>query len=186
MGRRRLPTEQKRTAGTLRPGRTNPAEPVYSAAAPPMPDWLSEPARAEWERIVPILAAKRVLAETDLGVMAAYCAAVGDQQLANEELLNSPRYYKSGGVGEKQLGGLWKEHPAAKASRELGQQIRLLASELGLTPSSRSKVSSLPETPNADAMAAPPQRPRRQSRRGPQETERPPTRGPGVPKANVN
>jgi P27 family predicted phage terminase small subunit len=148
MSNPRKPDEIKKLEGTYREDRANPDAPVYRAAPPPMPDWLSVPAAAEWCRHVPLLAEKRVLAETDLGVLAAYCSAVGDQQLANETLKHSPRFYES-------EGGLWKEHPAAKASRDAGQQVRMLANELGLSPASRSKVSPLPEAPEKDPMEAP-------------------------------
>lgn len=138
MPNRRKPTEDKRTAGTLRPGRTNLAEPKYPAAAPPKPAWLSRAAAAEWDRIVPLLLERRVLAEVDLGVLAAYCTAVGDLQMASEALKRKgvARYFKSG--------TLWKEHPAVKACREAEHDVRLLAGELGVSPASRSKVSSIP------------------------------------------
>lgn len=151
MPRLRKPTEQKKLEGTDRGDRGNPAEPRFESAAPPLPAWLSPEAAEEWERIVPLLLVVRVLSPVDLGVLAAYCQAVGDLQLVNETLAKTERFYKSG--------TLWKEHPAAKASRELSQQVRMLANELGLSPASRSKVSSIPEKEKADAMA--PQQPRR-------------------------
>lgn len=148
MANPRKPAAVKKLEGTWRADRANAEEPVYRAVAPPMPDWLSVPAAAEWCRLVPIMAEKRVLAETDLGVFAAYCSACADQQIANEALKNAPRFYES-------EAGLWKEHPAAKASRDAGQQVRMLANELGLSPASRSKVSPLPEPPEGDPMEAP-------------------------------
>lgn len=146
MPRRRKPTETKRLEKTYRPDRANAAEPKYAPGAPPMPSWLSAGAAAEWERLVPLLETWRVLAETDLAILASYCCAVGDLSEARATLQREGLYY----TNEKS--GLYKEHPAAKASRELWQQIRLLANELGLTPAARSKVSSIPEAAEQDPM----------------------------------
>jgi P27 family predicted phage terminase small subunit len=147
MARPRKPTEQKRREGTERPARANPDEPVYPAEAPPMPEWLSETARAEWGRLIPLLASQGVLAVTDLGIYAAYCQGIADLEAVTKELETADRYYKSG--------TLIKEHPGVKLSLKLQEQIKLLASELGLTPASRSKVRPNAPAPPSDPMAAP-------------------------------
>jgi P27 family predicted phage terminase small subunit len=146
MGRTRKPTAQKRREGTDRPGRSNPAEPVYAAEEPPIPGWLTEAAKAEWERLMPLLRQQGVLAVTDLGICASYCMALSDLEAATLELSTAKRYYQSG--------SLTKEHPAVKAARVAQDQIKQLAAELGLTPSSRSKVVP-PNPPPSDPMAPP-------------------------------
>jgi P27 family predicted phage terminase small subunit len=134
-GRPRVPDEQKKAAGTYRGDRANLNAPVYPVAAPERPAWLSEQAAAAWDSLIPILLDKRVLAEVDLGVAASYCMMLGELRINAEVLKTEPRYYK--------VNGLTKEHPAGKALRDLGNKIRLLASELGLSPAARAKVSAV-------------------------------------------
>jgi P27 family predicted phage terminase small subunit len=144
-GRPRVPDEQKKAAGTYRNDLANLNAPVYPVAAPERPAWLSPEAAEEWDRLIPILLEKRVLAEVDLGVAASYCANLGELRLAHETLKTEPRFYEVG-TGQR------KEHPASKAARDLGNKIRLLASELGLSPAARAKVSAVaPELRTAGA-----------------------------------
>jgi P27 family predicted phage terminase small subunit len=147
MPRRRTPTEDKRAAGTLRGDRYNPLEPSIEPGAPPMPAWLTEAAKREWRRLVPILLQRRVLSAADLGVLVAYCSAYGEMEIAGKVLKKEGRYYTN------KASGLKKEHPAAKAFEKASQEMRLLANELGLSPAARSKAPSVPEKEEGDVMA---------------------------------
>lgn len=81
MPRHRKPLHLKQLAGTVRRHRPEPpgaVVPVDLDADPLPPDWLPGPeALAEWHRLVPLLRAQRLLAESDLTTLAHLCALHG-------------------------------------------------------------------------------------------------------------
>lgn len=78
------------------------------------PDWLPPYAREEWHRVVPILTACRILTAADTGALLAYCLAMSNLRLSVERK----------GVADYQ---------ALRA-------LRAACAELGMSPSSRSRV----------------------------------------------
>lgn len=96
------------------------------------PDWLSTDARAEWDRVAPILIEERhTLTVTDIATLANYCVAVGRAAEAERIIATEGMIYQSK-TGPK-------KHPAVAISSDAQTQARLLAGELGLTPVSRSR-----------------------------------------------
>ncbi|MCE6960572.1 phage terminase small subunit P27 family [Cereibacter sphaeroides] len=95
------------------------------------PAWLSEAARAEWERVMPILAGRKILTVADLGSLENYCCATGTVREC-EAMLQA-----EGRVIETPTGP--KRHPAGGIQADAMTRARLLAAELGLTPVSRSR-----------------------------------------------
>lgn len=67
----------KKAFGELMHDLANPAVPV---AAPPMPDWLSDGAVAEWERVLPDLITLGLVSKLDMMALATYCEGVADWQ----------------------------------------------------------------------------------------------------------
>lgn len=87
------------------------------------PSWLSKYAKAEWRRVMPELAKRRILTPADLGSLESYCIAIGRVREL-EKLLRA-------GIDAK----LFRmQDQAIKTARQL-------AAELGLTPVSRSRPS---------------------------------------------
>jgi len=102
--------------------------------APPAPTYLAAHAKAEWKRIFPQLIARRILTRADLAGVEAYCSAVGICRQIEEQ--------RAGGLIDPKLFGVWNR--AAQTARQL-------ASEYGLTPTSRARIgSAAPEEPDAD------------------------------------
>lgn len=95
------------------------------------PDWLSSDARAEWDRVMPILSARRILSAADLGGLENYCVAIGTAREAE-------RIIQSHGVVIETDSGL-KRNPAVGILSDAIKTARLLAGEMGLTPVSRSR-----------------------------------------------
>ncbi len=94
--------------------------------APPAPAYLSAQAKAEWKRVMPQLIARRIITRADLAGVEAYCSAAGAaRQIA--ELINAMP------VPDLKLGGLQIRYM---------QTARQLASEYGLTPTSRARIGS--------------------------------------------
>ncbi|SIS57180.1 phage terminase small subunit P27 family [Phaeovulum vinaykumarii] len=104
--------------------------------APPAPFWLSTHAKAEWKRIMPQLIARRIITRADLAGVEAYCSAAGICRQLEEERR------AAGGMIDKTAFGIWNR--AAQTARQL-------ASEYGLTPTSRARIGSAePEDADAD------------------------------------
>lgn len=93
---------------------------------PPAPEWLSKIAKQEWTRVQPLLEAKHYLTDLDLAGLENYCVAQGRVRECEADI-----------VGCNNLdtkAKLWRmQKQAMDAARQL-------ASELGLTPVSRSRA----------------------------------------------
>jgi len=92
-------------------------------AVPRVPGWLSEEARAEWRRIMPLLVERRILTDSDLAMVEAYCVAIGRVR-ALERAIQKADEIDAGMI---------------RLQDKLIQTARQLAAELGLTPVSRSR-----------------------------------------------
>jgi P27 family predicted phage terminase small subunit len=123
--------------GTFRKDRAARNEMVVPEGAPDIPEWLDKEGRAEWARVVPILEALRVLTLLDRGILANYCAAWS-------LCVQATRIYTREGLAPKAKRGskMARPHPMVKVATEARAQALRLAAEFGLTPSSRSRVST--------------------------------------------
>ena len=101
------------------------------ARVPRVPAWLSTHAKAEWKRVAPILVARRVLTDADLGTLEGYCVATGTVRACEVEIA------RDGVTIDTPTGR--KRHPATGIQSAALQSARLAANELGLTPVSRSR-----------------------------------------------
>lgn len=105
------------------------------AKAPPAPSYLSAHAKAEWKRIMPQLIARRILTRADLSGVESYCAAIGAVRSIADQLASNP-------ATDLKLAGL---------QIRFMQTARQLASEYGLTPTSRARVgAAMPDGPDDD------------------------------------
>jgi P27 family predicted phage terminase small subunit len=105
--------------------------------APRPPAWLPEESREEWKRIVPHLVKRRILTETDIATVEAYCLAVGTVRRCQSMIS------REGDTIETNTG--IKRHPAFQTLGQMMTEMRRLAAELGLTPASRLKAGKAPE-----------------------------------------
>lgn len=147
MGRLHKPTAQHIAEGTLRASRANPAEPQYEPVAPAMPETveLRPAAAAEWDRVAPLLEAQRVLTKVDRVALATYCLLVADLD-ALEATKRAPDW--SPIIADVSVDGAGVEHVKPRAHPVLAQTVRTAnelrhyMGQLGMTPSSRPRVSS--------------------------------------------
>lgn len=112
-----------------------------SLADAPAPDFLSEDARHEWTRIVPILAQRRILTEADRGSLENYCMAIGTVREMDRIIQKQgavQMVYKVDKDGNSVLISS-RKHPAVSVRSDAMTQARLLAAELGATPVSRAR-----------------------------------------------
>ena len=113
--------------GTKPPMREDPE----ALTGTPAPGWLSNDARAEWDRVMPILTERRILTEADLGGLENYCLAIGTVREMERHLQDH------GHILETENG--LKRNPAVGIQSDAMTRARLLAAEMGLTPVSRSR-----------------------------------------------
>ena len=102
------------------------------------PEWLDDVARAEWDRVYPELERTGVITEVDRATLADYCAAWSLLVRAQEGL-------EHGEVIETSTGTLIQSPYVGMVNRA-SDRLRKLACELGMTPSSRSRVTTTKPT----------------------------------------
>ncbi len=91
---------------------------------PSAPKRLSEQAKAEWRRVLPVLIKRGVITTGDLAGIESYCTAVGFVTQITEQMAGMA-------VPDLKLGGLQIRYI---------QTARQLAAEYGLMPASRSRI----------------------------------------------
>lgn len=147
-GRTPKPTSLKLLQGN--PGRRplNASEPQPDAGAPEMPAGLSDEAEAEWRRILPILASMRVLTVADSATIAGYCQSFADWIGAQADIREHGRLIEepiTNRMGEV-VGHRLKKNPAITIASDMKKAMRAYASDLGLSPASRTRVHATPTT----------------------------------------
>ncbi len=142
-GPKPTPTHLRMLRGD-RPDRINANEPKPRKQRPRVPAWLSDDARAVWRRTSKQLDAMGILYACDEDVLVAYVNAVVNYQKATRIV------EETGLLVEGRHSG-FVVNPAVRVQRDSATLIRQLASELGLTPSSRSRLSVEGEIASDDA-----------------------------------
>lgn len=112
------------------------------AGVPEPPDYLCEIGRAEWQRIVPMLEASKVMSLRHQHTLAAYCDALADMVTADMEL-------KQNGATFMDDKGRVMNHPAWYRKKDARLHMLRLAEQFGLTASALSRVSAI-EHPTAE------------------------------------
>ena len=122
-GRRPKPTVLKIIKGTARKSRLNPKEPqVIEGDFRKCPSWLCSEGQKEWKRISGKLKGTGILTELDRTAFTVLCQMWGEY-----------------------VEGTKNKEPVSMAHIT---QMRLMAGEFGLTPSSRSKVEGIEPVSN--------------------------------------
>jgi len=102
------------------------------------PDFLGDYARAEWERLEPVLRGVGIVTVADAMALAAYCGAYGDMRDAEKALSELPRGER---ICVEGVDGRTMRQPLARARDESRRDMIRFAGELGITPSARSRVT---------------------------------------------
>lgn len=96
--------------------------------APKAPDWLSDEARDEWRRVVPILHARGVLDAGLLGAVECYVSQVATVRQCEAAIKAEGSMVRVNGIS--------KPHPAVGAKNRAAQLVLSLSRRLGLLPES--------------------------------------------------
>jgi P27 family predicted phage terminase small subunit len=145
-GRKPKPTGLRILEGTK--SRRKTIEPTPPPGIPTMPERLAvDPlAVAKWNDWMPVLSGMGVMTTADVEALATMCELFSASQACLLELR------ASGPTIHTDLGGV-KPNPAGSLYRSLIGQLASLMSEFGLTPSSRTKVSTTKEPVKDDLQA---------------------------------
>ena len=145
MGRRGpppKPTAQKKLEGTFRPDRAAHNEVIAPPGSPRRPADLTPAAAAKWDEIMPLLLARATLSEEDGAVLEAHCRAYAMWK----------RYQSLAEVApvlrDKQFG--IRINPAAAEARQWETRMTITGDRLGLSASSRSRVSAAEKPPSKE------------------------------------
>ena len=135
-GRKPKPTAAKKLAGNPGKRKLNEAEPTFGAPVDlRAPEHLSDLARGEWDRLAGELARAGVLTSVDTTTLAAYCEAFA-------QWVGAKAIVATDGITMLNTFGTMVVHPAVRIADISVKQMVRLASELGITPASRSKVKA--------------------------------------------
>ncbi|NJP42282.1 phage terminase small subunit P27 family [Actinacidiphila epipremni] len=137
MGRTPQPAALKlikgRAPGKDSAGREVNSGPAFKRLPPEAPEWLSDEARAEWDRVLPGLARLDLLKPEDGAALAAYCEAWATFREATETV------QREGLTTDAKQGTL--PHPAVGIARAAGRELRAWAGHFGLTPSTEQALA---------------------------------------------
>lgn len=135
-GRKPQPTQLKLLRGN--PGRRtiNRAEPRPGALEPTVPKELRDrAARAEWTRLAPQLFPSGHVTTVDRGALIGYCLKYAQWLKLEKEAAKTPAILKT-------AKGYPIPNPALGMANKLFALVLKAAAELGITPSSRSRVAA--------------------------------------------
>ena len=138
-GRRPKPTRLKVLTGNPGKRPLNASEPRPDVAVPECPVELGPLARQEWDRMVGELAPLRLLTHLDRAALAAYCGAFALWAEATQAI---QKY----GAMVKSPTGYPIQSPYVSIANRQAEIMMRIASEFGLTPASRSRISTVTDS----------------------------------------
>ena len=138
-GRRPKPVALKLLTGNPGKRPLNRNEPKPMTTTPDCPPELSPAAQQEWKRLVSELSALNMLTNLDRVALATYCEAYA----LWVEAISAIRKY---GTMVKSPSGYPMQSPYLAIANKQAEIMMRIASEFGLTPASRSRIS-IPDEP---------------------------------------
>ncbi len=133
-GRKPKPTLYKELAGNPGHRSLNDREPIPPSELPECPKHLQDEARAEWFRICGALDTMGLLTSADHALLEAYCVTYARWLDAEAKLKEFGTIVKSPNKGFPMTS------PYLHVANSALEQLRKLAVEFGLSPSSRSRI----------------------------------------------
>jgi P27 family predicted phage terminase small subunit len=141
-GRKPLAQEVKESTGAFarNPQRRNKAAPKADGLPPMVPKWFGQTEKAKWKELVADLSANGVISTDTREILVAYCTAYGHWMEARTKVAETglaiESYDKDGNRIITRNGYVTELH-------KFREQMNKLLPELGLTPASRQKLTSL-------------------------------------------
>jgi len=135
-GKRPTPTRLKIIKGTDQPCRIRKDEPKPADDNIQMPDDMSAGAIKQWDKVSKQLKEARIITNIDVDALSMYCEAYATWIDANKAI-------QKHGVVVKNKSGFPVQSPYFLVANKAFDQMRAMLTEFGMTPSSRTRVSSL-------------------------------------------
>jgi P27 family predicted phage terminase small subunit len=139
MGRKAIPDNIKVIKGTFQKCLSNPDQPAPIGGTPKKPVWLPRTAEKFFKALIEKLDLLGVLSSTDAGIIALAAQLEDELHKCNKNIERDGMWIyvrnEKGQVVDK------KKNPAVTHRKDVIMRLSSVYSELGLTPSSRSKVS---------------------------------------------
>jgi len=147
-GRIPKPTTQKKIEGN--PGKRclNAKEPTPEHGVPQMPFKLSKAETAHWKRLIPILQGARVLTVADGDILGGLCRAQALADAAAAEVAKHGVLIRT--VDSATHLPIVRTNPAIRILSDALRHVRLFAADLGLSPASRSRVTTVSDNDNEE------------------------------------
>lgn len=142
------PTALKKQNGNPGKRPLNDREPEAIPGLPDCPSHLDAEARAEWFRMGPRLVKEKRMAEVYKAVFAAYCQA-WSRWVEAEKMIQ-----QHGVVISAPKSGYLMQSPFLNISNKAMSQMMAALTEMGLSPSSQSRVSEIPEPATVSRLEA--------------------------------
>jgi len=145
-GRKPKPTVVKKLAGNpgKRPLQDN--EPAAGVGLPECPEHIVGEARAEWDRLGAQMVEQKRMAPIYGGVLAAYCVAWGRWVEAEKQIQQC-------GMVITTPNGHLAQSPYLPIANKAWAQMMKAIPELGISPSSQARVSTVGQAAEADPFA---------------------------------
>jgi P27 family predicted phage terminase small subunit len=141
-GRKAIAAEVKQSTGAFRvhPERRNKSAPVADGETPEMPDYFGEHERQKWAELCNDLKQNGVLSSDTREILIAYCTAFAGW-MKSRELIKATGIVlmQKTKTGEKTI----MRNPISVELHKYRDEMNKLLPELGLTPASRQKLTSL-------------------------------------------
>ena len=125
----------------------NCAEPAYGPGAPAKPEFLADCAGEEWERLTEMLVSARVITKGDVGIL--LVASDAYSQLRQCQKFLKEKGSLSYDASSVNGGTSYKPYPEVAQRNLARRQYQSALAELGLSPSSQSKIKTLPAADRA-------------------------------------
>lgn len=140
-GRKPTPTHLKLVKGNPGKRTVNADEPEYELTNIMPPPELDDRAKVEWGRVAHQLQAQRVLTDVDRATLAGYCATYSTFIQCEDVLRKLQEQDKVfGGLVVKTSNGTMIQNPMVGIRNTALATMNKFAVELGMTPSSRTRI----------------------------------------------
>lgn len=131
-----------RSEGRDSGGRVVTPPPDFRRIPPRPPTWLSREAKAEWKRVVPGLSRLDLTKEEDRASLTAYCETWATYKDAIQQVRKTGIVVANRSIRKDGTETTWHtKNPAMAVAERASQQLRMWASEFGLTPSAEGRLA---------------------------------------------
>jgi P27 family predicted phage terminase small subunit len=134
------PTALKVVQGNPGKRKLNQDEPTPEVVAPDCPAHLSADAKAEWDRIMPLLVRLKIVSELDTAALALYCQSYARWQEA-ERMITDMKAKGGDGLLIKAPSGYPIQNPYLAIANRAMEDCHKYLQQFGLSPAARSRVT---------------------------------------------